>query len=111
MTKEVFAAGEGCGCREVTVPKSLAPVLQPLPLPPSRARPAHTGMDCEGGGAAKVLYRGLPRARKRQGHLPSREFKDCPGSQWIYEQVKWTRAKKGLHFPLPPPLSLGSLPH
>lgn len=61
------------------------------------------GVDCEGGGAAEVLYRSLPRGRKRQGHLPSREFKGCPGSQWIYEQVKWTGAKKGLHFPHPHP--------
>lgn len=92
--------------REVTVPKSMASVLQPPPSPDlgqGLVEYPEAGVDCEGGGAAEVLYRGLPRGRKRQGHLPSREFKGCPGSQWIYEQVKWTGAKKGFHFPHPHP--------
>ena len=86
-----------------------------LPPPPiwGQAWPEHpeAGVDCEGGGAPEFLYRGPPQGQKAQGHLPSREFKGCPGSQWIYEQVKWTGAKKGLCFPLPRSLLLGSLPH
>lgn len=102
--------------REVTGPKSMASVLQPPPSPDLErglAEHPEAGVDCEGGGVAEVLYRGLPRGRKRQGHLPSREFKGCPGSQWIYEQVKWTvdRSKERVPFPPPPPLLIGSFPH
>lgn len=80
-----------------TLAKSQPPsVLQAAPyLGPGLPVHLEAVLDCEGGGAAEIFQRGLPRGRKHQGNLPSREF---PGSQWIYKWVKWTCAKKRLRF-------------
>ena len=91
--------------REVTVPKSMASVLQPPPSPDlgrGLAEHPEAGVDCEGGGADEVLYRASLGAESAKAIYPPGNSRAALAPSGFTSRSSGPEYRKGSISPTPP---------